>query len=174
MPGLGIKPVGWDDVMLRVGLIGCGNLSETYLGNAPLFRDFTITAASDRRLDLAHAYATKYGISACSTQEMIERDDIDAILNLTVPAAHSEISRERGLWETIDVGSQPFGQPNFPESDPTVANYRGLGRAEMAQAIALDRPHCASGDLGLHVLEALLCIEDAAHNERTVPVTSRV
>ena len=32
---------------LRVGLIGCGNISDIYLTNAPRFRDIRFTACAD-------------------------------------------------------------------------------------------------------------------------------
>lgn len=41
---------------------------------------------------------------------------------------------------------------------------RGFGVADMAQAIATNRPHRVSGDLALHVLEAMLAVERASES----------
>ncbi len=41
-------------------------------------------------------------------------------------------------------------------------NYRSLGVADMAHAILEGRPHRASGDLALHVLEVMEAFETAA------------
>jgi predicted dehydrogenase len=361
-------------LMLRVGMVGCGDISETYLANAPLFRDFAITAVSARRPEPARRLAEKYRIRACSIDEMMASVEIDAILNLTVPAAHVEISlraietgkhvfsekplatsladalavntaaaakglrvgvapdtvfgpgmqtacrmidegrigrpisgisammnrgmemrhpnpdfffkpgggpvldvapyylsmmvlllgsvrsvtaigtvgfaerivgspgnprlgeairvevlttvqgvlrfdtgaqvafsyswdvcshgipplevygsegsmrlpdpnffggtigisRERGIWEAVEVEDQPFGRPNFPASQPVLANYRGLGLADMASAIARGRPHRADGEFGLHILDTLLSIETAAREGKNVAVASRI
>jgi predicted dehydrogenase len=85
-----------------------------------------------------------------------------------------QIAHERCSWKTVDVDDQPFGLANFPEEAPTLANYRGLGLAEMANAIGAQRPHRANGEFGLHVLDALLSIEAAAISGHTVEVRSRV
>jgi predicted dehydrogenase len=51
---------------------------------------------------------------------------------------------------------------------------RGIGLAEMAEAIRADRPHRASGELGFHVLEVLLAIEEATRSGRVETIASRV
>lgn len=77
---------------LRVGVVGCGNISDIYFSNSVRFKDFTITAASDLRMEAAHEKAQKYNVEAVAVDELLRRDDIDAILNLTIPAAHAEIA----------------------------------------------------------------------------------
>ncbi len=61
---------------------------------------------------------------------------------------------------------------------PTSAGYadagRGYGLADMAHAIATDRPHRASGDLAFHVLEVMEAVSTAAREHTVVAVTSRV
>jgi predicted dehydrogenase len=53
-------------------------------------------------------------------------------------------------------------------------NYRGIGLADLADAIANDRPHRASGDLALHVLEVIEAIHAAGAEKRTVAISSSV
>ena len=77
---------------LGVGLIGCGNISDVYLINAKLFRDIRVAAVSDIKLDAAKAKGAKYEIPAMKPSELLKRDDIDIVLNLTIPAAHAEVS----------------------------------------------------------------------------------
>ena len=61
---------------------------------------------------------------------------------------------------------------------PTTAGYaeagRGYGLADMARAIATDRPHRASGDLAFHVLEVMEAVATAGREHRVVEVRSRV
>ena len=45
-------------------------------------------------------------------------------------------------------------------------NSRGLGLSEMVEAMREDRPHRASGALGLHVLEIMHAVHDASSAER--------
>lgn len=61
-------------------------------------------------------------------------------------------------WETIATDRRPFGNPNWSSRTGPVANYRGAGLADMANAIENDRPHRASAELALHVLDVLLAI----------------
>ena len=51
---------------------------------------------------------------------------------------------------------------------------RGLGVLDMVRAIAEDRPHVASGELGLHVLDILLSAQTSAADGRFVTVESTV
>jgi predicted dehydrogenase len=48
---------------------------------------------------------------------------------------------------------------------------RGIGVAEMADAIASGRPHRASGSLALHVLEVMLALPGSAENDRHVAIS---
>lgn len=50
-------------------------------------------------------------------------------------------------------------------------NARGVGVLDIAYAIAENRPHRASGDLALHVLEAMLGVEEASVTGRHVVPT---
>lgn len=53
-------------------------------------------------------------------------------------------------------------------------NFRSLGVADMAHAIIEGRPHRASGDLALHVLEVMEAFETASRERRTVAITTPV
>jgi predicted dehydrogenase len=76
----------------RVGLIGCGNISDIYLINAPLFRDFDIVACADMREEAANKQAGKYNVDRRGVRELLTGADIDIVLNLTIPSAHAEIT----------------------------------------------------------------------------------
>jgi predicted dehydrogenase len=84
--------VGQTPGPLRVGLIGCGNISDTYCRNARLFADFTIVGCADLNPAAAAARGAAHGLPVCTPAAMLRRDDVDCILNLTVPAAHAEVS----------------------------------------------------------------------------------
>ncbi|WP_447755294.1 Gfo/Idh/MocA family protein [Sphingopyxis fribergensis] len=70
--------------------------------------------------------------------------------------------------------------PGQPETDPRDLGFaplggpRGLGVAEMAQAIAEARAPRASAALALHILEAILAIEQSASEKRAVRIESRI
>ncbi|MDX6630626.1 MAG: hypothetical protein QOH00_2872 [Gaiellales bacterium] len=57
--------------------------------------------------------------------------------------------------------------------DPGVSeNGRGLGLADLARAIAEDRPHVASGVIALHVVDIMSAVLAAVDGDRTVAVRS--
>ncbi len=77
---------------LGVGVVGCGNISMTYLRNAAIFPGVELRACADAAPEAAKARAGEYGIRALSVEELLAADDVDLVLNLTVPNAHFEIS----------------------------------------------------------------------------------
>jgi len=62
--------------------------------------------------------------------------------------------RSAGAWRSHDL------LPGYSH------NSRGIGVAEMAEALAEGRPHRASGDMALHVLEVMHSIHQAAASNR--------
>jgi predicted dehydrogenase len=79
---------------LRVGVIGCGNISDIYLTNAPQFKSLKYIACADLRDDAAAKQANQYGLRHDSIKGLLAAADIDVVLNLTVPNAHYEVSAE--------------------------------------------------------------------------------
>ncbi|HEX4766721.1 MAG TPA: Gfo/Idh/MocA family oxidoreductase [Lichenihabitans sp.] len=79
-------------MVLRVGLVGCGTISDIYLANAPRFRDIAVVACADLRPEATARQAAAYGIAARDTDELLASPDIDIVLNLTVPDAHAAVS----------------------------------------------------------------------------------
>lgn len=77
---------------LRVGLIGCGNISDAYLTLAPRFRGFVFTACADLDPAAAKRQSERYQIAARGVQDLLASDDVDIVLNLTAPQAHVEVS----------------------------------------------------------------------------------
>lgn len=78
---------------LRVGVVGCGNISGIYMENSRRFPEFDIVACADLDITKAEEAAAKYGIHHVFTvEEMLASPDIDIILNLTVPHAHAAIA----------------------------------------------------------------------------------
>lgn len=80
--------------IFNVGVIGCGNISDIYFINSRFFKDFNIVACSDINHEIAQEKAKKYEIKAVSTDEIFQDPDIDIVLNLTIPAAHFDISKK--------------------------------------------------------------------------------
>ncbi len=79
-------------VKLRVGLVGCGTISEIYLTNSKRFENFDIVVCADQATERASAKAAKHGIPRISTVEQLMNDpEVDLVLNLTTPQSHAAI-----------------------------------------------------------------------------------
>ena len=74
-----------------------------------------------------------------------------------------EMLKKGGEWANVDT--------DMPYAD---GNYRSIGLADMAHAIASDRPHRASGDLALHVLEVMEAFETSSQSGQVVTITTPV
>ena len=78
---------------VRVGLVGCGFIANQYLATFDRLEQIRLTAAADLDLSRAEAVAEgRVGVRACTVAELLAADDVDLVLNLTVPAAHAEIA----------------------------------------------------------------------------------
>lgn len=77
----------------RIGIIGCGNISDTYFTLAPLFKGLSIVACADIKAPLARAKAAKFGVAALSVDDLLKNGEIDTVINLTVPNVHYEVTR---------------------------------------------------------------------------------
>lgn len=78
---------------LGVGIVGCGNISTAYLTLAPLFKAIEVRAMADIDPTAAQSKAQSFGIDARTVDDLLASDDISIIVNLTVPAAHYEVTR---------------------------------------------------------------------------------
>lgn len=77
---------------LGIGIIGCGNIAATYMGNAPLFSGIELLACADLKLEAAQQRAAEFGIEPMSLDALLSSPAIDIIVNLTVPAAHHDVT----------------------------------------------------------------------------------
>ncbi|WP_018897647.1 Gfo/Idh/MocA family oxidoreductase [Rhizobium sp. 2MFCol3.1] len=102
----------------------------------------------------------------------VELSDTTLPLN-THDAEALALVGQRPDWNPVDTTKLPFGAINYPFGRPTIANYRSLGLAEMANAIANNRPHRCSGDFSLHTLAVMLGVLQSAELKREVQVSHR-
>lgn len=80
---------------VKIGIIGCGVISHTYIKNIKAFFPWLeISACASRSFEKARLVAEKYCIpKACTTDELLKDEKIEIVLNLTTPDAHTEINR---------------------------------------------------------------------------------
>ena len=114
---------------LGVGIIGCGNISATYFGLAPLFAGIEMRACADRDMAAARASADTHGVAARSVEDLLADPTIDLVVNLTVPDAHFSVSKA-----ALEAGKHVYSEKPLALS--------------MADALALK---ALAGDRGLAV-----------------------
>jgi predicted dehydrogenase len=77
---------------MRIGVVGCGSVSAAYMRNAPLFRGVEIRACADIDAEAAARRAAEFNLRAMDVDALMADPGIDLVLNLTIPAAHFDIS----------------------------------------------------------------------------------
>ncbi len=91
---------------MKVGVIGCGNISPIYLKNMPKFVTLDVVACADMIPEKARTRAEEFNIPrSCSVEEILADKDIEIIVNLTIPKAHAEV----GL-EAISAGKHVYAE----------------------------------------------------------------
>ena len=79
-------------VGMKVGLIGCGNISRAYLLNGKVFKQSSICKCADLKKEAAQARASEFGMEAMSVDQLLADDEIEAVLNLTTPESHVSVN----------------------------------------------------------------------------------
>jgi predicted dehydrogenase len=80
------------DGTVGVGIIGAGVISEQYLANLTTFPDLDVRFVADLDAARAAQQAARFGVPRSgSVRELLDDDDVELVVNLTVPAAHVEI-----------------------------------------------------------------------------------
>ena len=78
---------------VTVGIIGAGNVSDQYLPSLLSYPDIEVRGIADLDVSRARTQATKYDLAFAGTaEELLAVGDIELVLNLTTPAAHTEVA----------------------------------------------------------------------------------
>ncbi|WP_163266096.1 Gfo/Idh/MocA family protein [Chelativorans alearense] len=93
---------------LGVGVIGCGNISAAYMRLSPLFRGIEIRACADMNPEAARLRAEEFNLRQETVDGLLQADDIDIVVNLTIPAAHYEVSKK-----AIEAGKHVYSEKPF-------------------------------------------------------------
>lgn len=103
---------------IKIGIIGCGNISSIYMENCPTFEHLELLACADLDIQRAKDQAAKFRIpKAYSVKELLEDPEIELVINLTIPEAHAHVSiqaleagkhvySEKPLAVTMEEGQQ--------------------------------------------------------------------
>ena len=90
---------------MKVGIIGCGNISETYFNSQNLFNNFEIISCADINEEVAKKSALIFNVQYQTIEDILSNKEIDLIINLTVPSAHKEI-----IINSLKAGKHCFSE----------------------------------------------------------------
>jgi predicted dehydrogenase len=90
---------------MKIGIIGCGNISGIYLEKAQTFKIIEITGCADLIHERAVSQGAKYGVAARSICDLVNDPDIQIIVNLTVPNAHASVA-----LEALETGKSVYNE----------------------------------------------------------------
>jgi predicted dehydrogenase len=78
---------------VKLGVLGCGHVSDQYFEGLGRYDYLTLAACADLDLDRAEEKAARHGVPrACSPEELLADDELELVVNLTPPQAHARAS----------------------------------------------------------------------------------
>lgn len=108
-----------------VGVIGAGVISDQYLSNLTVFPDVKVHFIADIDLPRAASQAEKWGVAGSGTvEELLANDDIEIVVNLTIPAAHVEVA-----LQALAAGKHVWGEKPYALDRSSAAELRDAARA---------------------------------------------
>lgn len=137
---------------VKVGIIGCGNISSTYLKNGTtMFEEFEVVACADLDVSRAQEKAEKFGIAKAYTVEQLLADpEIELVINLTIPAAHASVC----------IAALEAGKHVYVEKPLAVTREEGLRILEVAESKGLRVGSAPDTFLGAGIQTSIKAVED--------------
>jgi len=80
--------------VFKVGLIGCGHISETYFRAEKYFNNIKIIKCADINHQNALKCSKTYKTKALTVKELLKDKEVEIILNLTIPKAHYQVAKQ--------------------------------------------------------------------------------
>ena len=115
--------MGHDVEPVRIGVIGCGSISTHYLQAAQDYPVLDVIACADIDHAAAERLGAEFGLQTMGVDDLLARDDIEAILNLTVPGAHAPVN-----LAALQAGKHVYCEKPFAVDPTAGAEVLALSR----------------------------------------------
>jgi predicted dehydrogenase len=89
---------------MRVGVVGVGTISRAYLETLARLDDIRVVAVADLVAERAAA-VDHPGVRALPVRDIFAADDVDLVLNLTIPDAHADVAQA-----AVAAGKHVYGE----------------------------------------------------------------
>ncbi len=113
---------------MKTAVVGCGSISDIYLKNMMhRFSNLEVISCCARHLESAVKKAEKYGIRACTFEEILEDSSVEMLVILTPAPTHYELIR-RGLMAGKHVYTEKTMTVSVKEAEELLklAEEKGL------------------------------------------------
>ena len=115
---------------VRIGILGCGHVSDQYFAGLALHDHLSVVACADLDAARAERKAAEHGIArACSPERLLDDPEVDLVVNLTPPQAHAGAS-----LAAIEAGKHVWSEKPLAA---TLAEARELVDAAAAAGVRL-------------------------------------
>jgi predicted dehydrogenase len=143
------------DGVLRVGVVGCGNIAGPYGKAIRDYPQLRIVGAADIDPERARAYVAEYGGRAYeSLDELLADDEVDCVLNLTIHHAHPEV-----VTRSLNAGKHVWSEKPLAMTHAEAARLVALAKERglrlgcspityLGEAAQTAFRHLRSGSLG--------------------------
>ncbi|SDU20197.1 Predicted dehydrogenase [Verrucomicrobium sp. GAS474] len=146
----------------KVGIIGCGNISNAYLKGAQVFPILQVVGVADLDPARAKAKADEFGVTAHTVESLLADPSIELVVNLTVPKVHASVNKA-----ILEAGKHAYTEKPF-----ALDLAEGIEVIELAKKKGL-RVGCAPDTfLGGGVQTARKIIDDGTIGEPVAAVAN--
>ena len=112
---------------LRIGVVGVGVISAQYFASFPSLPNLRLVAVADLDEQRAAEVAAEQGVESRTVDALLASDDIDAVLNLTIPAVHVQVGTR-----ILEAGKHVYAEKPLAlspdEAAPMLALAESVGR----------------------------------------------
>ncbi|WIE72993.1 Gfo/Idh/MocA family oxidoreductase [Curtobacterium sp. MCJR17_020] len=115
-----------NEPVLRVGVVGVGVISQQYFEHFPALPGLSLVAVADLDVDRAQAVGAAQGVRGTSVDKLLAADDVDVVLNLTIPAAHADVATRALAAGKHVYGEKPLAM-STAEAEPVLEAARTAG-----------------------------------------------
>ena len=121
--GVPVNPTPPTSASLRIGVVGVGKISEQYFAAFSALPNLELVAVADLDTARAGAVAQERGAIAMGVDELLQHPSVDAVLNLTIPAAHVEVGTQ-----AIEAGKHVYAEKPLALTPDDAAGMLRLAR----------------------------------------------
>jgi len=126
---------------VKIGVIGCGMISDIYLKNCTrTFDILDVIAVADLAPELAQQRAEEFNIPrACTVEQLLADPEIEIVLNLTTPKAHAALN-----LQALAAGKHVYTEKPFALTHEDAERVLVLARSK-GLLVGCAPDTCASG-----------------------------